>query len=90
MMIQLPKEFIHTTKQLMGDERFERYLHSFEEDTPVSIRLNPSKMEDERWKMEDAVPVPWCRNAYYLAKRPNFTFDQIGRASCRERVYSGV
>ncbi|UKK54462.1 hypothetical protein [Prevotella sp. E2-28] len=82
MMIQLPKEFIHTTKELMGEERFGRYLHSFEEDVPVSIRLNPSKMEDERWKMEDAVPVPWCRNAYYLAKRPNFTFDPLFHAGC--------
>ena len=45
MMIQLPKEFIHTTKALMGDERFERYLHSFEEELPVSIRLNPMKMQ---------------------------------------------
>ena len=66
----------------MGEERFGRYLHSFEEDVPVSIRLNPSKMEDERWKMEDAVPVPWCRNAYYLAKRPNFTFDPLFHAGC--------
>ena len=66
----------------MGEERFGRYLHSFEEDMPVSIRLNPSKMEDERWKMEDAVPVPWCRNAYYLAKRPNFTFDPLFHAGC--------
>ena len=82
MMKQLPKEFIHTTKELMGEERFERYLHSFEEETPVSIRLNPAKMEDGRWKMENAVPVPWCRNAYYLAKRPNFTFDPLFHAGC--------
>jgi len=79
-MKQLPKEFIHTTKELMGEERFERYLHSFEEETPVSIRLNPAKMEDGRWKMENA--VPWCRNAYYLAKRPNFTFDPLFHAGC--------
>ena len=82
MMIQLPKEFIHTTKELMGEERFERYLHSFEEDVPVSIRLNPMKMSEGRWKMEDEVPVPWCRNAYYLAKRPNFTFDPLFHAGC--------
>ena len=66
----------------MGEERFERYLHSFEEDVPVSIRLNPMKMSEGRWKMEDAVPVPWCRNAYYLAKRPNFTFDPLFHAGC--------
>ena len=66
----------------MGEERFERYLHSFEEDVPVSIRLNPMKMSEGRWKMEDGVPVPWCRNAYYLAKRPNFTFDPLFHAGC--------
>ena len=27
----------------MGDARFERYLKSFEEPVPVSIRLNPKK-----------------------------------------------
>ena len=80
MMIQLPKEFIHTTKALMGEERFERYLHSFEEDTPVSIRLNPAKMEEGRWKLDEM--VPWCRNAFYLDKRPNFTFDPLFHAGC--------
>jgi 16S rRNA C967 or C1407 C5-methylase (RsmB/RsmF family) len=80
MMIQLPKEFIHTTKEVMGEERFERYLHSFEEETPVSIRLNPIKMQDIKCQMEDA--VPWCRNAFYLAKRPNFTFDPLFHAGC--------
>ena len=79
-MIQLPKEFIHTTKALMGEERFERYLHSFEEETPVSIRLNPMKLPEGKYQMEDA--VPWCRNAYYLAKRPNFTFDPLFHAGC--------
>ena len=80
MMIQLPKEFIHTTKALMGEERFERYLHSFEEETPVSIRLNPMKLSEGKYQMEDA--VPWCRNAYYLAQRPNFTFDPLFHAGC--------
>ena len=79
-MKQLPKEFIHTTKEVMGEERFERYLHSFEEETPVSIRLNPIKMQDIKYQMEDA--VPWCRNAFYLAKRPNFTFDPLFHAGC--------
>ena len=64
----------------MGEERFERYLHSFEEDTPVSIRLNPAKMEEGRLKLDEM--VPWCRNAFYLDKRPNFTFDPLFHAGC--------
>ena len=87
-MTQLPAVFTEKTRQLMGDERFERYLTSFEEDAPVSIRLNPMKMADGRWQIDDAEPVPWCRNAYYLKKRPNFTFgdfdcDSAKRAEAR-------
>lgn len=81
-MANLPAAFSEYTRQLMGEERFERYLKSFEEDAPVSIRLNPMKMKEGRWKMEDAEPVPWCRNAYYLKKRPNFTFDPLFHAGC--------
>ena len=69
-------------RQLMGEERFGRYLKSFEEETPVSIRLNPMKMADGGWKMDDAEPVPWCRNGYYLKQRPNFTFDPLFHAGC--------
>ena len=81
-MKNLPVEFTEKTRQLMGDERFERYLKSFEEDTPVSIRLNPKKMEAGRWKIEEAEPVLWCRNGYYLKQRPNFTFDPLFHAGC--------
>ena len=81
-MAELPVLFTEYTRQLMGDERFERYLKSFEEDAPVSIRLNPLKMEDGRWKVEDAEQVPWCQNGYYLKQRPNFTFDPLFHAGC--------
>jgi len=81
-MAHLPSEFTESTRQLMGAERFERYLQSFEEATPVSIRLNPRKMADGRWKMEDVERVPWCRNGYYLKQRPNFTFDPLLHAGC--------
>ena len=81
-MTQLPVAFTEQTRRLMGDERFERYLKSFEEDAPVSIRLNPKKVEDAKWKVEEGEPVPWCRNAFYLKKRPNFTFDPLFHAGC--------
>ncbi len=63
----------------MGDERFERYLHSFEEEAPVSIRLNPRKPAGQPI---DAEEVPWCRHAYYLKSRPNFTMDPLFHAGC--------
>ena len=81
-MTQLPAIFTENTRQLMGAERFERYLQSFEEDAPVSIRLNPRKMADGRWQMDDVEPVPWCRDGYYLEQRPNFTMDPLFHAGC--------
>ena len=81
-MANLPAAFSEYTRQLMGEERFGRYLKSFEEETPVSIRLNPMKMADGGWKMDDAEPVPWCMNGYYLKQRPNFTFDPLFHAGC--------
>ena len=66
----------------MGEERFERYLQSFEEEPPVSIRLNPEKMAAGSWQIEEATPVPWCRNGYYLKRRPSFTMDPLLHAGC--------
>ena len=90
-MVNLPLSFTEYTRQLMGDERFERYLQSFEEEAPVSIRLNPKKVGSERGerreergerKEERGESVPWCRNAYYLPQRPNFTMDPLLHAGC--------
>ncbi|MBQ7419696.1 MAG: hypothetical protein IJV17_03025 [Prevotella sp.] len=82
--MELPVAFTTYTRQLMGDERFERYLQSFEEDIPVSIRLNPKKTEGsgKRLAVIEGEQVPWCRNAYYLKSRPNFTFDPLFHAGC--------
>lgn len=81
-MTQLPEEFCSQTRQLMGEERFQRYLESFRQDVPVSIRLNPRKVEGGRWKVEGGEPVPWCSDGYYLPQRPNFTMDPLLHAGC--------
>ena len=86
-MVQLPAAFTEKTRQLMGEERFERYLQSFEEDAPVSIRLNPMKAspnlsKGREFQVLDGERVPWCRHAYYLKKRPNFTMDPLFHAGC--------
>ena len=78
-MKPLPAEFIDQTRQLLGAERFGRYMQSFDEEAPVSIRLNPMK---PCGKPVGGQPVPWCRNAWYLAERPNFTFDPLLHAGC--------
>ncbi len=79
-MANLPADFTATTRLLMGDERFERYLQSFEEPAPVSIRLNPKRAEG--MLPIDGEQVPWCRDGYYLKERPNFTFDPLFHAGC--------
>ena len=76
----LPKEFIEYTHEIMGEERFGRYLKSFDELPPVSIRLNPRKTAD--MTVVKGQEVPWCRHGYYLEKRPNFTFDPLFHAGC--------
>ena len=84
-MTQLPVAFTEKTRLLMGDERFERYLKSFEEDVPVSIRLNPKKrleVRGKRLEVIDGEQVPWCQNGYYLKQRPNFTMDPLFHAGC--------
>ena len=45
--MQLPEDFIRETKQLMGAERFSRYMEAFDEEAPVSIRLNPQTLGDQ-------------------------------------------
>lgn len=71
--MQLPTEYIQQTRLTLGQQLFERYLHSFEEALPVSVRLNPAQaMPDTRFS-----PVPWCPDGYYLEGRPQFTFDPL-------------
>jgi 16S rRNA C967 or C1407 C5-methylase (RsmB/RsmF family) len=79
-MTQLPAAFTEKTRQLMGEERFGRYLQSFEEEPPVSIRMNPMKAVD--MEVTDGEQVPWCRNGCYLKQRPNFTMDPLLHAGC--------
>ena len=79
-MAELPQIFTEYTRQMMGAERFERYLQSFEEEPPVSIRLNPKKTEG--LSVADGEQVPWCRGGYYLPQRPNFTMDPLLHAGC--------
>ena len=77
--MQLPEDFIRETKQLMGAERFSRYMEAFDEEAPVSIRLNPQTLGDGSSLFEQ---VPWCKEGYYLEGRPQFTFDPLFHAGC--------
>ena len=75
----LPAEFISYTRELFGEAVWQQYLHSFDEPTPVSVRLNPfkplSSLTSYLLPFED--PAPHCKDAYYLTERPNFTLDPL-------------
>ncbi len=61
----------------MGEERYGRFMASFDEDAPVSIRVNRRKCGTEP---VDGIKVEWCGDGYYLSARPNFTFDPLFHA----------
>ncbi len=79
--MELPADFIVQTREVMGEELFGRYLKSFEEQVPVSIRLNPKKCSCYGVAHHAAYePVRWCDEGFYLPARPNFTFDPLFHA----------
>ena len=80
-MIQLPEIFVSETRRVMGDERFNRFLGAFDEEAPVSIRVNP-RIAGYGCQVMGGSQVPWCNEGYYLEDRPQFTFDPLLHAGC--------
>ena len=87
--MQLPENFVRETRLLMGEARFSSYLEAFNEEAPVSIRLNPKLYPGARPQPQKpptgAWPqyqVSWCPEGFYLEGRPQFTFDPLFHAGC--------
>jgi len=94
--MQLPDDFIQLVRPVFGEERFEHFVKALDEESPVSIRMNPKKVPSilPRLGQNIVLPnpseqpetakkaVPWCSNGYYLPTRPNFTFDPLLHAGC--------
>lgn len=85
MSAKLPNDFIEYTRQLFGEERWQRFLEVFGRPAPISIRLNPLKTSPvisllEQEEHIHCEPVAWCDGAYYLSERPNFTLDPLFHA----------
>lgn len=72
--MNLPDSFTLYTRQLMGEETFNRFMEALDEEPPVSLRVNTAKWDGRPSKAE---VVPWCPNGYYLKARPQFTFDPL-------------
>jgi len=74
--MNLPQEFIDYTSALFGSQRWEHFLKALDEKATTSIRFNPWKYRQEQI-FPNAKPVPWCKQAYWLDERPNFTLDPL-------------
>lgn len=72
----LPKEFIDYTSNLFGADIWQHFVESFNEEASTSIRFNPWKLPSEQI-FAGAKLVPWCKNGFWLEKRPNFTLDPL-------------
>ena len=77
---RLPLAFTDYTRSLFGDNLYPTFLKGLGETAPVSIRLNPFKLEEGTHKVNPELnpqPIPWCKEGYWLDTRPNFTFDPL-------------
>lgn len=72
----LPADFIYRTCLLIGEEAYKQLEHALQNESPTSIRFNPSKQSE----LPDLEPVPWCATGRYLTKRIAFTFDPLFHA----------
>ena len=83
--MQLPEAFVIRTKDLLGDDwaAFEQALN---EESPVSIRLNPQKTSKELLSETATLPLAesilWTTTGFYLSSRPKFTLDPLFHAGC--------
>lgn len=77
--MKLPIAFVEYTRNLLGEDDFDRLIEALNEAPPVSIRLNPIKRIDSAL---DKTPVPWSTEGYYLDERLTFTFDPLFHAGC--------
>lgn len=74
--MKLPPLFTASTSTLLGEENYEMLAEALTQEPSVSIRMNGVEPPQE------AMPVPWCANGYYLDRRLTFTFDPLFHAGC--------
>lgn len=67
-MIELPESFKEKMKTLLGEEEFQSFLKSYEEDFFQGLRLNRSKISSNDWERFSPVPmqkIEWIDNGFY-------------------------
>ena len=73
--MQLPVDFIHGMKGLLGESDYSLFFEALQQEPPVSIRLNTKFTSAQ---VKEYQSVSWCKNGYYLPSRPLFTADPLG------------
>jgi 16S rRNA C967 or C1407 C5-methylase (RsmB/RsmF family)/NOL1/NOP2/fmu family ribosome biogenesis protein len=71
--MELPQAFKQQMQEILGTE-YDDFLKSINDETPVSIRINPAKPIELSWNTEK---VPWSKLGFYLDQRPTFTLDPL-------------
>lgn len=75
----LPEDFQNYTRELFGEELWNKFLDGMHQQPPVSVRVNPFKFDAARMELpaEKSAQVEWCGEGVYLKERPQFTFDPL-------------
>ena len=78
----LPQSFISSLKGLPGfDEQAFLQTHELKESiTSIRINTNKSFLEKPSSFFEEASPITWCEDGYYLIERPMFVLDPLWHA----------
>lgn len=66
--IKISEEFLNRMKDLLGEEGYQAYLKSFEEERHYGLRVNTLKISTEEFLRMTAFelkPVPWIYNGFY-------------------------
>lgn len=76
--MKLPEQFVNQMKMILNDS-YSDFEESLQMPSPISIRLNPYKIEND-FNLNLSTQIPWCQAAYYLQHRPVFTLDPFFHA----------
>jgi len=74
---EIPSKFVDYLTEAAGSRIASTVLEAVMSGTPeVSIRINPMKVSDPvALDLPLNGNIPWCKDGFYLSKRPSFTLD---------------
>ena len=79
--MKLPEKFVERIKNQLNIDS-DAFLKSLETISPISVRVNSSKLKDLFFKDLLKNKVEWCENSFYLTQRPSYTMDPLFHAGC--------